>query len=111
MFSKFLKGAKNICIRNDLMCPITSLTPGSSSDLEKIQIGDSVFKINRITEEIPLVDLQVSINGFQCLNTDILPKTKIYPATNVDANGCQELGDSAEWSKLLKNEDQLTYYR
>lgn len=93
------------------MCPITSLTPGSNLDTEKIQIGDSTFKINRITEESPLVDLQVSINGFQCLNTDVLPKAKSYPAAKTESNGCQDLGDSARWSKLLKNEDQLTFYR
>ena len=94
-----------------MLCPITSLTSGSSFDPEKILIGDSIFKINRITEESPLVDLQVSINGFQCLNTDIFPKTTLFPAINVAADGCQELGDSSGWSKLLKNEDQLTFYR
>ena len=94
-----------------MLCPITSLTPGSNSDPEKILIGVSIFKINRITEESPLVDLQVSINGFQCLNTDIFPKTSLFPAVDVVADGCQELGDSSAWSKLLKTEDQLTFYR
>lgn len=105
-------GQENVCVQKDLVCPITSLTAaGSVNEDEQIKIGESVFKINRESGESYLVNFQVSINGFQCLNTNTFPLRKNYPALKLDANGCDDYGDVAGWSKHLKDYDQDKFYK
>ena len=105
------KGNTDLCVRNDFVCPITSLTTGASTDLEKIQIQDAYLKINRNINEIPLIDLKVSINAEPCLDPNTSPKIKRYPSYNEPNNGCDEFGTISAWSSLIREEGQDVFFK
>ena len=104
------------CVQTGLQCPINSLSStsdNSTNTSDYVSLGIAKYYFTRNATGFPLVDVDATISNPSCLNTEAYPSTlsgEYYPYWKTALDGCDEFGDSSNWTLLVGSESQTNYF-
>ena len=104
----------NYCVKTGSVCPITSLsTTNTNSVTETTTLGSTTYYISRNVAAEALVNVESTISNPSCLNPNVYPKTlsgKYYPFWMTPLTGCDQFGDSTNWTNTLSTETETSFW-
>jgi hypothetical protein len=102
------------CVQTGLNCPIAGInSTQQNGETETITLGIAKYYIQRNITGEPVVYLDATISNPSCLNPDVYPSTlsgEYYPYWKTALSGCDEFGDSVNWTIAIGSESQMAYF-